>query len=132
MKLIKKLGLIIAAIAFCISISAATSYAQPGRAGWKNNNGKHKGWTKGQRNGWDNGRKTGWRNRSILISQQDRIRRTGRITPQEYRQMQRKRLQLNRTRTRYYNDGYISDKERRKLQKRYNKYQRRVSRDTRD
>jgi hypothetical protein len=148
MKILKKLGVIFAGIAFCLSLTVATSYAQPGRAGWKNNNGKSKGWYKGQRNGWDNGRKTGWRNRSAILTQQNRSwqnrnrqnvywqqnrrLRNGRITTQEYLQLQRKRAQLYRTRSRYYNDGYLSDKERRKLNKRYNKYQQRVRRDRRD
>jgi hypothetical protein len=139
MKFIKKLGVIFAAIAFCLSLTVATSYAQPGKAGWKNNNGKHKGWYKGQRNGWNKGRKTGWLNRTGILSQQDwrnnrttRRTRTGRLTSQELRQLQRRQTLLNRTRNRYYSDGYLTNRESRKLNKRTNKYQRRVRRDTRD
>jgi hypothetical protein len=145
MNLLKKLSLAVAAIAFFLSLSVATGYAQPGRAGWKNNNGKSKGWYKGQRKGWDNGQKRGWRNRQVILTQsdrnwrrnddrnwRDRQYRNGRLTTNELRQLQRRRALLNRTRSRYYNDGYLSSKERRKLNKRYNKYQQRVRRDRRD
>ena len=157
MNYLKKLSLAFALIAFCLSLSVATGYAQPGRAGWKNNNGKAKGWYKGQRNGWDNGRKRGWRNRSAIFTQQDRwrnrryvnrsyvypqynyysypqyrTRRYGRITTQEYWRLRRQRARLYNTRNRYNNDGYISNRERRTLQNRYTRYRRSVYRDRRD
>jgi hypothetical protein len=140
MNLIKKLGLIISAVAFCLSLAVVSADAQPGRAGWKNNNGKAKGWYKGQRNGWDKGRKTGWRNRTTTTIYQQRYQtglytqrdRYGRLTWQERQRLQRQRERLYRTQNRYYRDGYLSGKEQRKLNKRYNQYQRKVRRDRRD
>ena len=51
MKTLKKLGLVFTALAFCISLAVTASYAQPGKAKWQGNNGKHKGWYKGKHKG---------------------------------------------------------------------------------
>jgi biopolymer transport protein ExbB/TolQ len=122
MNYLKKFGLVFSTIAFCLSLFVITVDAQRSRS-WGNRNRQNNTW---QSRVWRN------RNRQTIYVQQNRNYRYGRVTPQEYRQLQRKRAQLYRTRSRYSNDGYISNKERRKLQKRYNKYQRRVRRDTRD
>ena len=53
MKTLKKLGLIFSTIAFCMTLAVTASYAQPGKAKYKGNNGKHKGWTQGKNKGWD-------------------------------------------------------------------------------
>lgn len=137
MKFIKRLTLIFSAIAFCFSLAVVSADAQSRNRSWNNRNNNdrlenrsNRSWRNRNRrnNSWQN---RSWqnRNRQNVYWQQNRY---GRITPQEYRQLQRKRAQLYRTRNRYSSDGYISSKERRKLQKRYSKYQRRVRRDTRD
>lgn len=110
MNYLKRLGLVFAAIAFFMSISVVTSYAQ-------------------------NNRNRSWENRDYnrQYQQNNRRYRRSRITPQEYRRLSRERYRLYQRSNRYYrNDGYISDKERRKLSRKYNKYRRNVYRDRRD
>jgi hypothetical protein len=63
MKLLKTLGLMFIVSAFLLAFSAVGSYAQPGKARWGGNQGKHKGWSKGNHYGWNKGRKTGWNRR---------------------------------------------------------------------
>jgi len=105
MKSIKKLVLMFSVAAFCLGIFVTTGNAQYQDRGWRNR----------QNNG------------------QNRVNRNRRISPQEARRLQRQRERLIRTRNRYYrNDGYVSDKERGKLQKKYYKYRRAVKRDRRD
>ncbi len=104
MKLIKKLVLTFSVAAFCLGIFVTMGSAQYQDRGWRNR----------QNNG------------------QNRINRNRRISPQEARRLQRQRERLIRTRDRYRNDGYISDKERSKLQKKQYKYRRAVRRDRRD
>ncbi len=104
MKVIKKLVLTFSVAAFCLGIFVTTGNAQYQDRGWRNR----------QNNG------------------QNRINRNRRISPQEARRLQRQRERLIRTRDRYRNDGYISDKERSKLQKKQYKYRRAVRRDRRD
>jgi hypothetical protein len=141
MNLLKKLSLATAAAAFLLSLSVAAAYAQPGRAGWRNNNGRARGWYQGQRNGWNRGRKNGWRNRgwgnnNVYYGDRDyqtRYYSYGRLSPREYYRLQRQRSRIYNNRNRYYsNDGYISGRERRRLQRQYNRYQRNVYRDRRD
>lgn len=113
MNYLKKFGLFASAIIFCLSVLVVSADAQRRYGNW--NNGRY-----------NNG---SWQNRN----RQNRNWRASRITPQEYRRLQRQRVRLYNTRNRYYNnDGYISYKERRKLQKRYLKYRRNVYRDRRD
>lgn len=111
MNYLKRLGLVCLAIAFFMSISVITSYAQSYRnRGWENR---------------DYNRQYQQNNR--------RYRRNSRITPQEYRRLSRERYRLYQRTNRYYrNDGYLSDRERRKLARKYNKYRRNVYRDRRD
>ncbi|HEY0430011.1 MAG TPA: hypothetical protein VGC76_19660 [Pyrinomonadaceae bacterium] len=112
MNLLKKFGLVFSTIAFCLTLSVIAADAQRRNRNWNGN--QNGNWQQVQNNRW-------------------RQNRNGRITPQEYRQLQRKRVQIYRTRNRYYNnDGYISNQERRKLQKKYYKYQRKARRDRRD
>jgi hypothetical protein len=147
MSYLKKIGLLFTAFAFCLTLSITASYGQPGKAKWKGNNGQHRGWTTGQRNGWTRGRKTGWNYRRDDDWRQTRSRsgywqntrsreqyyqRNSRISPQEYRRLQRQRARINRNTGRFYRDGYLSDKERRRLQRQYYKYRRNVYRDRRD
>lgn len=62
MKILKILGLTSAAFALVLGLFVATSNAQPGRARWQGNNGRHLGWSNGRHNGWNKGRKRGWDN----------------------------------------------------------------------
>jgi len=111
MNYLKRLGLVFAAIAFFISISAVSGFAQRYRD-----------------RSWEN------RNYDRQYQQNNRrYRRSSRITPQEYRRLSNERYRLYQRTNRYYrNDGYISDRERRKLVRKYNKYRRNVYRDRRD
>ncbi len=112
MKTMKKIGLMVSAFAFCLSVFAISGNAQ----------------TYQDRN---------WRNRqNRQVYSQGRVyqnQRNRRISPQEARRLERQRERLYRTRNRYYrNDGQISYKEQQKLQKKYYKYRRNVRRDRRD
>lgn len=80
------------------------------------------------------GRHGGWSNRPVYIQYGNPVwnRRASRVTPQEYRRLQRERYRLYRSSNRYYNDGYLSEKERRKLARKYSKYRRDVYRDRHD
>ena len=130
MKTLKKLGLIFTAIAFCLTLVVSVNYAQPGKAKYEGNNGKHKGWTKGKHKGWAK-RDNNWV-RTVRSDYQryqnsryyDRNGR--RITPQEYRRLQRQQNRIYRSQNRYYRDGSLSYKEQQKLNKQYSKYRRSV------
>ena len=116
MNFLRKLGLAIFAIAFCLGIFAATSSAQYGR-------------DRGYQQRGDNWERVSqarrWRNRNY--------RSGGGISPYEYRRLQRQRERLYNSRSRYYrNDGRLSNWERRRLQNRYYRYRRNVYRDRRD
>ena len=147
MSYLKKFGLFVSAIAFCLSLYVASADAQPGKARWNGNNGRHRGWQQGRRNGWNNGRKTGWQNRNVYWQPRSRNvygsifqnrniywqqNRYGRINPREYRRLQRQRARIYRSSNRYYSDGYLSDRERRRLQRQQYRYRRSVYRDRRD
>jgi hypothetical protein len=60
MNLLKKFGLTAAAGVFALTAFAVSSNAQPGRARWEGNNGRHLGWTQGRHRGWDRNDR-GWR-----------------------------------------------------------------------
>jgi hypothetical protein len=122
MSILKKLGLLFSAVVFCLSLSVATASAQPGKASWKNNNGKHKGWYKGKHYGWNKGKKTGWLNNTSIWN--SRNRRNRNISNSEFWRLQNLRNRINRRQSRYYNDGSLSYKEQQKLSKSYNKYYR--------
>lgn len=110
MKTLKKLGLILTALVFCLSLAVTASYAQ--------GKGKHKGWAKQKKQGivYNVGYQDG--------RYYDRNGR--RITAQEYRRLQRQRSRIYRSRDRYYRDGSLSYKERQKLAKQRSKYKRSV------
>ena len=107
----KKLVLMFSMTAFCMGIFVTTGNAQYQDRNWRNK-----------------------RQETVQNSQyRNRRNRNQRISPQEARRLQRQRERLYRTRDRYYrNDGYISDKERSKLQKKQYKYRRAVKRDRND
>jgi len=130
MKTLKKLGLIFSTIAFCMTLAVTASYAQPGKAKYKGNNGKHKGWTQGKNKGWDK-RDNKWvRNngRDYRRYRDGRYydRNGRRITPQERRRLERQQSRLGRLENRYYRDGSLSKKEQQKLDSKYSKYRRSV------
>jgi hypothetical protein len=107
----KKIGVTMAAIAFSMGLFVATSNAQYSRY-----------------RTWSTGRSVyvqpGYRSRSI----QSRYYRTGRITPWEYRRLQRQRYRLYRSRDRAYRDGYLTWRERRRLARQYDRYGRTYNR----
>jgi hypothetical protein len=112
MNYLKKLGIACAAIAFIMSITVVSSYGQRYRE-----------------------RRSNWDNRDYYGQNYEyrRYRRSGRLTPQEYRRLARQRERLNRRTYRYYsNDGYLNYRERRRLARRYYQYRRNVYRDRRD
>lgn len=110
MNSVKKLVLMVTMSAFCMGIFVITGDAQSQDRNWRR------------------------RQETVQNSQyRNRRYRNARISPQEARRLQRQRERLYRTRNRYYrNDGYISDKERGKLQKKQYKYRRAVKRDRND
>ena len=130
MKTLKKLGLIFSTIAFCLSLAVTASYAQPGKAKYSGNKGKHKGWTQGKHKG-----RIKRDDKVVKVNGRDYLRnrdgrfydRNGiRITPQERRRLERQQSRLGRSQDRYYRDGSISYKEQQKLDKKYSKYRRSV------
>ena len=63
MRIPKKLFLtLISAIVFA-GFAVSDGYAQPGRASFGGNNGRHLGWSRGQHRGWNRGRKVGFGDR---------------------------------------------------------------------
>jgi lipopolysaccharide export LptBFGC system permease protein LptF len=116
MRSVKKLGLLVTALAFFLGIFVVTGNAQYDRnRRWQNNNdgslSEYRNRNRRWRNGYDG---------------------YGRITPQEARRLQRQRYRLYNQRNRAYRDGYVTDRERWKLQRKYYKYRRNVYRDRRD
>ena len=80
------------------------------------------------------GRHRGWSNRTVYVQYGNPVwnRRQSRLTPQEYRRLQRERYRLYRSTNRSYRDGYVTEQERRRLARQYNRYRRHVYRDRRD
>lgn len=107
MYLIKKLTLAAAAAVFCLGLFAATTNAQYRNRGW-NNGGIYIQYGQPQ-----------WYGR-------------GRLTPEEYRRLQRERYRIYRSTNRAYRDGYITDNERRRISRQRDRYRRHVYRDRRD
>jgi hypothetical protein len=96
MTYLKRLGLIAAAVAFLMSVSAISSSAQTYRD-------------------------RSWQNRGYYgQTVQYRRYRRAQISPWQYRRLARERARLYRRTNRYYrNDGYLSYWERRRLARRY-------------
>lgn len=107
MNLLRKLALAAAAVVFCLGLFTVTTSAQ-GR-------GNHRGWSKQNRVYVQYGNPT-WYQR-------------GRISPQEYRRLQRQRYRIYRSTNRAYRDGYINDNERRRLSRQRDRFRRHVYRD---
>lgn len=133
MNYLKKLSLVASAVVFSLSLAAMSASAQPGRARYEGNNGKHKGWTQGKHYGWDRNQSDRYDRRDrrsdrrySRIRQSSGLWSSGRITPQEYRRLSRQKNRISRSENRYYRDGSLSYKENRKLDKQYDKYKRSV------
>lgn len=122
MKLFKTLSLGVFVAAMMIAFSITSTYAQPGKARWGGNQGKHRGWERGNHEGWETGRKTGW----------NRNYRQGRISDRERDRLRRQREKIYNSRNRYFRDGYLNNNERRRLSNKVTKYRRNVYRDRRD
>jgi hypothetical protein len=108
MYLFKKLVLALAVVVFCMGLFVATTNAQ----------GRHRGWTKNR----------------VYIQYGNPVwqRRNARLSPQEYRRLQRERYRLYRSTNRAYRDGYINYNERRRLSRERDRYRRHVYRDRHD
>ena len=136
MNYLKKLGLVCAAIAFLMSISVVTGYAQWSRnRSWQNRDNYSSRQYRNRRTEnnrrWQN-RSSYWNNRSNQ-SRYYRYGSYGTITRAEAIRLQRQRARLLQARSRYYyNDGRLSYRERRRLAERYQRYRRSVYRDRRD
>lgn len=134
MKLLKKLGLVFSSIAFLMSLAVVTTYAQPGKARYEGNRGKHRGWTIGKHKGWYKNR--GWdrrderweRRNSRYDRRNDRAYSRGRLTSEELRRLERRRERLDRITDRYNRDGRINNREQRRLNRQYSTYNRRYRR----
>lgn len=114
MKLMKKLGLTLSAVAFCLSMFVLTSNAQYG-------NDRR----------WENNRRD--RSGSSRVHQNRGYQRNRRVTPREYYRLSRQRSRLYRSRERYQrNDGYINKRESQRLERQRDRYRRNVRRDRRD
>ncbi|HEX6125603.1 MAG TPA: hypothetical protein VFZ23_09560 [Pyrinomonadaceae bacterium] len=111
MALIRRIIVAALGLAFCLTLSVATSNAQPGRARWEGNRGLHRGWTQGRHRGWNNrGRRIG------------RYDYGSRLSWWERRRLARQRYRMYNARNRYYRDGYLSPWERRRLRSRAYRY----------
>ena len=107
MNLLRKLTLAAVAVVFCLGLFTVETSAQ-GR-------GRHRGWQKHNRVYLQYGNPI-WYQRS-------------RISPQEYRRLQRERYRIYQSRNRAYRDGYINYNERRRLSRQRDRFRRHVYRD---
>lgn len=132
MKTLKKLGLIFSAIAFCMSLLVASASAQPGKAKYEGNNGKHKGWTKGKHKGWEKRDERWDRRDSRYDRRNDRNYSRGRLSAEEYARLERQRTRLGRIADRYNSDGRINNREQSRIRRQYSRYNRRYRRAVRN
>ncbi|HEX8250785.1 MAG TPA: hypothetical protein VF599_21610 [Pyrinomonadaceae bacterium] len=123
MNYLRKFGLVVSAVAFCLSLYVASADAQ-----WRQN----RTWENRERSVYSERSSSNrrWnRNRSNDYWQQNRY---GRLTPREYWRLQRQRSRIYRSANRYSRDGYLSDSERRRLMRQQYRYRRNVYRQSRD
>lgn len=111
MNLFRKLTLAAVAVVFCLGLFTVDTSAQ--------GHGKHRGWQK---------------HNKVYVQYGNPVwnRRSARLSPQEYRRLQRERLRLSQARSRAYRDGYINDNERRRLSRQRDRFRRHVTRDRGD
>jgi hypothetical protein len=108
MNLLRKLTLAVVTVVFCLGLFTVTTSAQ----------GRHRGWSKHNR---------------VYVQYGNPIwYQGGRVSPQEYRRLNRERYRIYRSRNRAYNDGYVTYNERRRLSRQRDRYRRHVYRDSRD
>ncbi len=113
MKLFRRLTIALLALALCLSLVVISTTAQPGRARWEGNNGRHRGWSSGRHRGWSNrGRRIGWND--------DYYSGYRRLSWRERRRLARMRM-YNR-RNAYYGNSYYDSWERRRARYRANRY----------
>ena len=121
MSYLRKFGLVVSAIAFCLSLYVASADAQ-----WRQN----RTWEDRNRSVYSDRNSSSRRwNRNRNVWQQNRY---GRLSPREYWRLQRQRSRIYRSTNRAYRDGYLSSSERRRLQRQQYRYRRNVYRDRRD
>jgi hypothetical protein len=127
MNYLRKFGLVVSAIAFCLSLYVASADAQ-----WRQN----RNWETREQNiyrttnrRWNRNRNVYWQQNRNIYWQQNRY---GRLSPREYWRLQRQRSRIYRNTNRYYSDGYLSSSERRRLMRQQYRYRRNVYRDRRD
>ena len=127
MHFVKKLSLAAVTGAFCFSLFAATSNAQYSR-------NRTRTWTTTNQTVYIPQNRTrsyrtrsygnrGWQNQSYRYS---------RISPREYRRLQRQRYRVYRSTRRAYRDGYVNQRERRRISRQSDRYNRRVYRSSRN
>ena len=107
MYLLKKTAFAAIAVVFGLGVFVSTSNAQY----------RTRTWTTQNRTIYV---QPGTRTRSWQYRSYDR----GRVTPQEYRRLQRERYRIQRSSMRAYRDGYVSPREQRRLARQYNRYNR--------
>jgi hypothetical protein len=105
MNLLRKVTLAAAAAVFCFGLFTVTASAQDRHRGWSNNGGY------------------------IQYGRPQWNRRNGRLSPQEYRRLQRERYRIYQSRNRAYRDGYVNYNERRRLSRQRERSRRHVYRD---
>ena len=106
MTLIRRITVAALGLAFCVGLFVATSEAQSNRRWARSQN---RGWTQSRYRNWDNpGRPIGW-NRN-------------RLSWRERRRLALIRYRMYNSRNRYYNAGYLSPWQRRRLRMRAYRY----------
>jgi len=75
MNLAKMIRFLVVLAVLACGFLVTSSTAQPGRASWYGNNGRHLGWSNGRHRGWDKDR--GWRGRNVVYYRPARYRYTG-------------------------------------------------------
>ncbi|HEY0051304.1 MAG TPA: hypothetical protein VGB68_18555 [Pyrinomonadaceae bacterium] len=129
MSYLRKFGLVVSAIAFCLSFYVASADAQ-----WRQN----RNWENRERSIYsDRNTNRRWNSSRNVYRGQNRggywqQNRYGRLTPREYWRLQRQRSRIYRSADRYSRDGYLSSSERRRLMRQQNRYRRNVYRQSRD
>lgn len=125
MSYLRKFGLVVSAIAFCMSLYVASADAQ-----WRQGSSSREYRSRTVYGDRYNSNRRYNRSRSVYWGQQSS--RYGRLTPREYWRLQRQRSRIYRSTNRAYRDGYLNNRERRRLTRQQYRYRRNVYRDSRD
>lgn len=124
MNLFRKLLLAGSTLAILTSMAVVAANAQPGRARWEGNNGRHLGWYNQRYNRRFRNNRYGNFDRYSVYGA-----RPGYLSWRERRRLERQRYRLYNQRNRYYSDGFLNNRERRRLSQRYRQYRYNVRRD---